>query len=496
MPPANKQTIVPAFRFFHGLGDCCNAAYLLSLWTKRGLVITVHCEPDKAILFRAAGCQVVERAGRAHTWLHAPSMSRGCTFQAPWLVNKTAHNLIHELLPNIGDRNTLWRELCRVQLTLNGSVPETVWQDIERRLQALPRPILVLHSRGTTGAERKNFPAAVETEFYRYFLDRLPGTLVLLDWHGRIEPPPDTGRILTGQQLGGLALLQLCSLLQQADLLIGVDSGPLHLARFTNLDTVGCWFGHRPEWFALPRPTAVHLTATGPLATSRHAYHIVDVPSMTGAAIGRMVDNVLAKRKWLRACGPDLTLQRLLDQLSHQQGHLQPHVDRGDIARVLLAHLKPLSDPIVVETGCIRSPDDWGAGYFGYWMGYFLSQHGGQLHSVDNTPKNAAFARDVCRDMPVKVHVADSVTWLQRYRGSLDLLYLDSLDTTHPQHAEHALREAQAGWEKLSPGGLLVIDDTISRDGQVVGKGRLAVPWLLEQGARLVRQGYQTVLKK
>lgn len=137
--------------------------------------------------------------------------------------------------------------------------------------------------------------------------------------------------------------------------------------------------------------------------------------------------------------------------------------------------------------------DDWGAGWFTAVVGYFLKHHGGALTSVDNNGDNVRFARQWTRRLPVAVHEADSVEFLRGYSGPpLDVLYLDSMDTEDPRHADHCLAEAQAGFGHVKPGGLVVIDDSPDRKG----KGRSAVTWLIGQGCSVRFEGYQVVLSK
>ena len=65
-----------SFNFYHGLGDCSNAAHLLALYTRRGLTIEVECAADMTWSFEAAGCGVVSHASETHHWPHAPAAGR------------------------------------------------------------------------------------------------------------------------------------------------------------------------------------------------------------------------------------------------------------------------------------------------------------------------------------------------------------------------------------------------------------------------------------
>jgi hypothetical protein len=156
------------------------------------------------------------------------------------------------------------------------------------------------------------------------------------------------------------------------------------------------------------------------------------------------------------------------------------------------------SHPRVVETGCVRSPDDWSAGYFTWLCGAVLDAHGGELVSVDNDPAHCATARRLCgRWSRVSVVQSDSVAYLRDRTEPIDLLYLDSMDTYVAGHAEHGLAEAQAGARLVSERGLIAFDDTPAVKGVWVGKGAFAVPWLVSNGWRVVpASGYQTVLER
>jgi spermidine synthase len=59
---------------------------------------------------------------------------------------------------------------------------------------------------------------------------------------------------------------------------------------------------------------------------------------------------------------------------------------------------------------------------------------------VDITPAHCDFARDWTQVFGDTVNVVrqDSVEFLGRFPDPIDVLYLDSLDTTEPGHAEHA----------------------------------------------------------
>lgn len=160
-----------------------------------------------------------------------------------------------------------------------------------------------------------------------------------------------------------------------------------------------------------------------------------------------------------------------------------------------LARLARSAGPAVVETGCQRADDDYGAGMSTTVFGRFLQAHGGRLTSLDLTPAHAQLARDRARGLPVEVVETDSRPWLAAYSGPpLALAYLDSHDMHLPGHAECCLEEARLVAPRLAPGGAVLVDDTWLDGGRWRGKGALAVPWLLSRGFRLEWHGYQALL--
>jgi hypothetical protein len=135
--------------------------------------------------------------------------------------------------------------------------------------------------------------------------------------------------------------------------------------------------------------------------------------------------------------------------------------------------------PRVVETGCVRERDDWGAGYFGYLCGMWLEAvGGGELISVDNDP---AHVRHRARAVPdwtrARVVQSCSVAYLEGRTEPIDVAYLDSMDTYVAGHDAHGLREARAAAKLVAPNGLILFDDSPPDGaGGWRGKGRPRFP--------------------
>lgn len=191
----------------------------------------------------------------------------------------------------------------------------------------------------------------------------------------------------------------------------------------------------------------------------------------------------------------------------------------------------------ILETGCQREPEDWGAGASTSIFIEFLDwKKNGCLFSVDNCQEHLDRAKSyIDPDSKVEVDfvLSDSVEFLKNgydyYNGAIDLLYLDSYDYPYGElldcyggqdnlqnaistlrclseeeivekHGdiilpcqEHCLKEIEAAAEHLVKGSVVLIDDNSLPGG---GKPRLARQWLRDNGFRLILDYHQTLWEK
>jgi len=112
-------------------------------------------------------------------------------------------------------------------------------------------PAVLLHYEGNTSGDRKNLTHELAAELCDT-IRASGGTPVILDWDRRSPLPdgrhifnPDAEHALWGGRGTGDAetLAALCT---AARLVIGVDSGPLHVAGATSTPTLGVWTQHHP----------------------------------------------------------------------------------------------------------------------------------------------------------------------------------------------------------------------------------------------------------
>lgn len=518
VPP--KVATPTRIRFQHGLGDCAYFAHLIPLYTKRGYQIDVECTPDKRLIFSAAGATVFEgTAPVEHAWGY-PTGGIHDGHGKFWQGSKIGHNISEAPLPNIGSKAELWDELCQSRIDIRPHLSAEIQETARQWLAVLPRPVVLFHQTGNTGQARKSLSNAVASAYYEAFLDRCDGTMILLDWDQRV-PRLASYRIRHLADFGPCSLELLLALMTEADLLIGVDSGPLHLSRFTNIPTIGIWQpGHYPATYTLPRPEQLNVVLTDHTRRwnrfKRIPWNLVEQAgsAFDPAALADLTVKMLSPSRYWHAAprdgelgqqptnAQDVQLQQFIRERCRCQGssNLAQHWDRQRSLDVLFQEAgRRFAAPTIVETGTIRAVDDFGgAGFFTYLAGTFVARRGGRVHSVDLSPTNVQFARTwtaIFGDR-VAIHQGDSVAFLRTFSTPIDILYLDSLDTTERQHAAHCQQELEAALPRLHAQSLICIDDTPWQAGAFIGKGASAVPWLLKHGWRVLYASYQVVLEK
>lgn len=192
--------------------------------------------------------------------------------------------------------------------------------------------------------------------------------------------------------------------------------------------------------------------------------------------------------------------------------------------------------PTIVETGCQREPEDWGAGCSTLLFADFVRTFGGEVDTVDNSPEHVARCNALLEraghpaianryGSPVCVFTNDSVAFLRSRTTGIDLLYLDSFDYPYgklldiyggktdiakarealeampedvilarhgfivAESQEHCANEIRAAKPHLQPGAVVLIDDVLPGGG----KPRLAKQLMREWGWEFVMEEYQTL---
>ena len=166
---------------------------------------------------------------------------------------------------------------------------------------------------------------------------------------------------------------------------------------------------------------------------------------------------------------------------------------RADSFAYMIEYLRTLPRtrrPTIVETGCIRSVDDYGAGYSTMIWELLSREMDLRVLSIDNNPVNVAFARRHCPRVAFRCF--DSVAALAELDERVDLLYLDSydLDQTNPHpSALHHILELCASVNLLERGALVAVDDNYD----TVGKGMYVDRFMEATGRPCVFAGVQRI---
>jgi hypothetical protein len=158
----------------------------------------------------------------------------------------------------------------------------------------------------------------------------------------------------------------------------------------------------------------------------------------------------------------------------------------------------------IIETGCVRLPDDWGGGMSTFLFGDYVKQFGGHLWTCDISAANMDCCREITKifSKDITYVVNDSHAFLKDFNMTIDLLYLDSMDCPECdaidspvllQSQNHQKREMELAMDKMAPNGIVLLDDNGFING---GKTRLTKIYLQEQGWREIMGGQQSLWVK
>ena len=149
---------------------------------------------------------------------------------------------------------------------------------------------------------------------------------------------------------------------------------------------------------------------------------------------------------------------------------------------------------------------DWGAGCFTIIFGTIGNYD--SFTTVDLIGSHIKRCKTMTDSLNIKCnHVtSDSTIYLENTNKKYDLIYLDTGDMWPIDHTCNLqLREAEIIIRRnlLKDGGIILIDDVLNgtpRDmgdlNNKLGKSEKAIPYLIENGFKIIFDGYQYILKK
>ena len=183
-----------------------------------------------------------------------------------------------------------------------------------------------------------------------------------------------------------------------------------------------------------------------------------------------------------------------------------------------------------IETGASQNLDD---GCFGLYLAKIVQSKGGSYHSVDIyediVNKSKLIFEKYIPELKINHYISDSVKFLEDYKGSPNLVHLDSwdLDLTNPIPSMlHGWLEFVAIKDKMVSGSIILVDDNFLKgtwvnwnemiNGQytsnykkidieydIIGKGSLIYHWCQKQetdwdliGNHEVGSNIKIILKK
>lgn len=158
---------------------------------------------------------------------------------------------------------------------------------------------------------------------------------------------------------------------------------------------------------------------------------------------------------------------------------------------------------VIVETGCIRNTTEeskFGDGWSTLNWEYYAQKTKSKVYVVDIDENHLNKSKEI---VPPSEYVEytkdDSINYLQCFDKKIDLLFLDSYDYCGDDENIkkchlHSLNEVKAAWDKLNKSCFILIDDIFNAEWE--GKGKLSVPYLLENGFEVVYYKDSQVLLK
>lgn len=247
----------------HGLGDCVHAALALQLYRRRGYDVTVQIEPNKHWIWQVSGVTLHQGEDELphHPYEYVPSINSFFDLNLPdHSANKVAGFFAHPALPSLGSPEAVWEELCQTRLDATPWISAAAHCEAEAFLEGLPRPVFVLHSKGSNWQDQKSIPDGVAFELIRRLLNETTGSVIILDYDARAPSLSGHPRCQAIKpDWGHIGCDRLCALLLRSDLLIGVDSGPFHVASLVDVQALGVFRGIPAVRCCLPNPNATYL---------------------------------------------------------------------------------------------------------------------------------------------------------------------------------------------------------------------------------------------
>lgn len=175
---------------------------------------------------------------------------------------------------------------------------------------------------------------------------------------------------------------------------------------------------------------------------------------------------------------------------------------RAESFALLFEHLKAFKNPLIIETGCLRVPNNWeGDGQSTFQYDWFARDYNGQVITIDINQDSIDSARKACSGVTNTI-LNDSVETLNMLSKNLcrpaSLIYLDSfdLDLSNPMpSAIHHVMELMAAQGLIGLDTLICVDDFDVPPLGAGGKGLIVDQFMHSIRAEVIYSGYQKIWK-
>lgn len=468
--------------FGHGLGDCVHFCSQIPLYKRRGYDVNVFCPGNKRALFRASGARLLssktdlQRVG----WEHCPGflgkrISKASGGKQVPEFNKAGYNLSLDPMPSIGTPGELWDEYIKVSIPLTAHVGPRIWAKVNQYLEKMPRPIVLVHSTGTSFRRAKSLSRKLTNELFEELLNKGVGSIVCLDRVEAVDQSKLENIHYWQTSWAKNDIRPLIALQGLSDTLIGIDSGPFHLCRHTGLPSIGIFPtpGHHPAKYCLPGDQQVSVVPSHDLPwfhdQAKAMFPIVEEKQIDAPSIAKHARRLLAEPRYLTKIqkGWDLQIQHWIgDRITDPSNSCY-----DDLARIVRERFQ---SPRFVEVNqLLEGNSNKNTNLMSQILATLSRSSGGSHTPIENVSNFRA-----------------------RTNHPIDILSLGKMKTNPKQASEECLHKLRSAYPMLDRNSLIVINEQTNCVNGDPSWGQPTVSWLQKRGWYILSSNSETILSR
>ncbi|NOY00636.1 MAG: glycosyltransferase family 9 protein [Verrucomicrobia bacterium] len=374
----------------------------------------------------------------------------------------------------------------------------------------MPRPIVLAHTTGTSFRRAKRLSPEVTHELFATLLEQGVGTIISLDKEELIKHT-NSPHVHYWQPIWGKhGLRPLIALQGLSDALIGIDSGPFHLCRLTELPSLGIFPtpGHHPAKYCLPSDHQACVVPSNDLPWFHNQANamlpIMEEQQLNAPTIAKHLLRLLSEPRYLlqNQRGWDLQIQHWLEKTSKPMVTQKTDASDSDHSSydILLRIVrKRFHTPHFVETNSFLEEHLCKNLTFKNLILARVSQaSGGFLTSIADKPNRVSLeclphgiygkSVQLIEGRPFKL--------LTQINRSIDVLSLGRACSNLQQAQQQCLLEARAAIPKLSRNSLILIHDKINSNDNTQNWSSLAIDRLCKREWHIIHSGHPILLSR